>query len=100
MKGDTMKINIMDYKGETREIEIEDFDNVDLMYIEVISGDEVLTVAYKDGTIQGFDSSNDRMINYYDETYYIYKFDNEKNAIDDPNFLNRKNSYEYPYFHK
>lgn len=88
------KIYILDYEGKKTEVEIEDFDNVKRMTITVLSGDEVLDVVYKNGTTRRYDSSDCRWYSYYDCEYDIYEYDETENPIDDPEWLNRKKSYD------
>ena len=39
----------------------------------VITGDEILAVTYADGTEEIFDSSTDRLVDFYDGTYDVKK---------------------------
>ena len=50
------KLTIYDYQGTPVEIEIKDFEEVILAYCEVISGDEILTIIYKNGSKATFDA--------------------------------------------
>ena len=59
-----MKVIIRDFRGNPREIEItKEFKRA---YITILSGDEILTVCYKDGTEEKFDSCDDRLADYYE----------------------------------
>ena len=60
------QIKIYDYAGEPTEVVIKDFENVVYIECEVLSGDEVLTVVYKNGDKKIFDSSSCRMVDYND----------------------------------
>ena len=61
------KLTIYNYQDKPVEIEIPNFENVAGATCEVISGDEVLTVRYKDGTEKEFDSyPGGRLHGYYD----------------------------------
>ena len=88
-----MEIKLLDWNKKETIVEIGDLDDIAKMEIDVISGDEILTVVYKDYTIRKFDSSCDRMADFYDYGYEIYDFNNSENRIDDPKFLNRTDSY-------
>lgn len=66
-----MRINIYDYCGNRRTIILRE-ELVDSLFISVISGDEELTVLYKDGRVEVFDSCLDRREDYFDGRYCIY----------------------------
>lgn len=88
-----MEIKLLDYAKNETIVEIGNLDDIAKMEIDVITGDEILTVVYKDYTIRKFDSSRDRMADFYDDGYEIYDFNKSENLIDDPKFLNRTDSY-------
>ena len=89
-----MKLTIMDYSDEKREFDIGDKEDIALITSSVISGDEVAEILYKDFTKRTFDSSDDRMMNYYDFEYELYNCQKEENLINDPSWQNRKTSYD------
>lgn len=89
-------IEIMDYQGNKRTIDI-DMDNVGAINLEVITGDEILTVVYKDYTTERFDSSCDRRMDYYDYDYVVFNEAKGINLLEDDKWLNRKSSYDYDY---
>lgn len=60
--------------------------------IEVISGDEVAFVTYDDNTIETFDSSYCRFVDYYDYEYILYDEEQDINIYDD--WVTRRNSYD------
>ena len=62
----TKELTIYDYDQEPVKIEIPDYEKVTEVSCEVISGDEVLTVTYEDGSEVTFDSSQDRLHDYDD----------------------------------
>lgn len=66
-----MRINIYDYCSNRRTIILRE-ELVDSLFITVISGDEELTVLYKDGRVEVFDSCLDRREDYFDGRYCIY----------------------------
>ena len=78
-------LKIMDYTDcltET-EIDLDNLENVSMLNIRVLSGDEVLTAHFKDGTTKCWDSSDRRMHDFYDDDYTLYseyktKEENEK----------------------
>ena len=57
---------IYDYICTPVEIVIPNYENVVAASCEVLSGDEVLTITYKDGSQKTYDSSNCRLQGYYD----------------------------------
>ena len=89
MKGELfMKIKLLDYETKIKVVDVGDIKKIGSMYIDVISGDEVLVVVYKDYTIKEFDSSNTRCEDLREGRYLIY---NEQLGI---NFLKDKDFYD------
>lgn len=72
-----MKFNIYDYNNQPKEIDTGNKE-IDIINVTVISGDEVITIYYTDGTSESFDSSEDRRINYFDDSYIIFQKDLSK----------------------
>lgn len=66
-----MIINIVDYKDERIKVDIGDIENIDYISVDVLSGDEVITVWYKDGMFDDWDSSECRGTDYYDGEYEV-----------------------------
>ena len=92
-----MTIKLLNYLGEPVEIDIGDFNNVARMTMDVVTGDEVLKVVYKNYDFKIFDSSdgNDRRtVDVHDDEYEVYRFDTPGlNILDDEKFMNRTSSY-------
>ena len=89
MKGELiMKIKLLDYETKTKVVDVGDIKEIGSIYIDVISGDEVLVVVYKDYTIKTFDSSNTRCEDRHEGRYLIY---NEQLGI---NLLKDKDFYD------
>ena len=65
------KVRIFDYKDTPMEITIKDFENVKEFIFEIISGDGILTVIYNDDSLERFDSSNNRLMNFYDGLWVV-----------------------------
>lgn len=67
-----MKFNIYDYDNKPKEI---DTGNKEINFINVIilTGDEVITIYYSDGTFENYDSSEDRITDYFDDSYVVSK---------------------------
>lgn len=90
-------IEIMNYEDIKVPVKIENFDNVVRLTIEVVSGDEVLHILYKDYTQQEYDSCymlHDFRINdFYDYKCVIY--DITKNIDYINSWSKRKSSYNY-----
>lgn len=91
------EIEIMDYRSIKVPVKIENFDNVVKLTIEVISGDEILHILYKDYTQEEYDSCymlhNFRIQGFYDDEYIIY--DTTKNIDYINSWSKRKSSYDY-----
>ena len=68
------KVYLLDYKSEQHEYTIKDFEKVKEAYIEIISGDWVLTVVKNDNTKEIYDTGDycgGRYIDFYDGIYDI-----------------------------
>lgn len=65
-----MKITLYDYSSHPKICEIKD-KPIQSFVVEVISGDETVTVLYEDGTDDYFDSRDDRFIDYRDGWYFV-----------------------------
>ena len=90
-----MKIKLLDCEDKISFVDVGDIKEIGSMYIEVLSGDEVLVVLYKDYTIKKFDSSNTRCEDSHEGGYSIYNEQIGINLLKDEDFLNRKDSYDY-----
>ena len=87
-----MKIKLLDYESNEYELDVDE-ENLDHLEVEVISGDEILSIYLKDGSIETYDAADYlgqmRMMNFYDGWYEVYPEDIEK-------WMNRKDSYDWP----
>ena len=90
-----MKIRLLDYENKISFVDVGDIKEIGSMYIEVLSGDEVLYVIYKDYTVKEFDSSDTRCEDSHEGGYSIYNEQIGINLLKDEDFLNRKDSYDY-----
>lgn len=88
-----MLLKLLDYEGKTKEFEIGKMEDIAVIGIDVITGDEVAKVVYKDYTTGEFDSGTHRLADYFDDSYEIYRFDKKNNLINKPKFKERKESY-------
>ena len=90
-------IKIMNYQNKKVNVKIKDFENVVRLRIEVVSGDEILHVLYKDYSVQKYDSAYlldiGRIMDYHDDLYIIY--DITKNIDFIKSWNKRTNSYDY-----
>lgn len=85
---------LYDYRGGRYEADV-DLDNpsIELAILNVISGDEVLTVFYEDGTIASFDAdTNYRIHDYHDASYVLVS--NGRWQVDRDGFYARRHSYD------
>lgn len=87
------KLVLMDWASNEVEtpIDLDDLSEIKQIEIRVISGDEVAIVHWKDGKTSAYDSSNCRMIDFFDYKYILWC--KGKFAIDKEIFLKRKNTY-------
>jgi len=89
-----MRIKLLDYSNKKITVDIGKKENVATIDITVMSGDEIANVTYKDYSRAIFDSSNDRIMDYFDDSYRVYDFQKTDNLIDNPKWLQRKSSYD------
>jgi len=61
-----MKIQIKDYSGDTKVVDLGE-SKIKTATLTVLSGDEVLTVDYDNGRRAEFDSSDDRIMDFFDD---------------------------------
>ena len=60
---------IRDYKGKPKKITISNYENVKVILYEKISGDQILTITYKNGEVKTFDScGNGRYLDFHDDS--------------------------------
>ncbi len=102
-----MKLKLLDYENRPTEFEIGDLDEIMVISIRIISGDEVATVYYKDKAMKIFDPNDHKTINVdrtitMDQTsnndygvYFIYFMGCDNNLIDSPLWMYRTSSYDY-----
>ena len=75
-------------------VDLENLDDILRIDIEVLSGDEIARIIYKNGDMKEFDSNKERTMDFEDNEYCIYQ-EGVKNEIDD--WLKRGNSYDYKF---
>ena len=88
-----MKVKLLDWRGESTEVEIGDLDTIDCVVLEVVSGDETLSVLYKNGGQEFFDSSSSRIHSDFDGSYFIYA-DGITNTLTSERFVNRTTAWD------
>ena len=91
-----MTIEILDYKNRKKEVDVGELKDIRKMTVDVVTGDEILNVTYKDGSEKRFDSSENRYKNFYDGDYELYNTETEPeiNELENPEWLERTN-YSY-----
>lgn len=85
---------IRDWEDNPTTVTIEDFETVGKIYIEVLTGDEILHVIRKDFSEDVYDSSDCRNRDYADGCYEVYWPEREINLLDNPKWSECENSYE------
>ena len=65
-----MNTTIYDYANNAVKIELSD-NKIICINVVVVSGDEVISVVFEDGTVRYFDASNSRCINFCDGFYTV-----------------------------
>lgn len=89
-----MVVSLMNYEDEKMVFEIGDIDDIYLVTIDVISGDEIMTVIHKNGRTERFDSCQDgRTMDFHDCSYIAY-MPGVRNAFSNKEWINRKSSYD------
>ena len=85
---------IYDYSDTPHEFDVDlDDERITVARLEVVSGDEVLEVIYKDGDISRFDSCYwYRFMDFHDAMYVLVV--DGKWVVDKERFLARKGSYD------
>ena len=91
-----MEITLFDYDENVKTFDIGELNDIRMINIMILSGDEVASAYYKDGSTARFDSSNVRMIDYYDGEYCIYDIADDTNVIDA--WKERKDSYDHSWW--
>ena len=91
-----MIIKLFNYDGEEKQFEIGDINNIGRMFIEVISGDEVLNVIQKDYSINRYDSSESRCEDFCDGGYDVFYPKENINLLESKEFIDR-GSYKFLY---
>lgn len=84
-----MNLDLFDYRGRRVIYEIGERETIERIHITVITGDEIAAVFYKDGSKATFDSGDNRIMNFYDDSYEIYNCESDDNLIDKEEFRNR-----------
>ena len=85
-------LEIMNYQGKKvkTKINLDKLDEIFMIIISICSGDEMAKVFYKNGTIETYDSSDDRVMDFDDGEYVL--FSPTENHIKE--FKNRTTTYD------
>ena len=92
-----MNVKLLDYAGCSVIVDVGDIEFIERMVIKVITGDEILTVTYKDGMEYEYDSSDCRNLDFFDDEYEIYNVETGVTEFDNGEFMNRNTSYWRKY---
>lgn len=95
-----MILKLLDYNSDEVEFEIGELEDIASIDIQVVSGDEIATVFYKNGSSDSFDSSTDRWMDFDDDNYTLYDADAGINRMVDTRWLARSSSYDIPDFNE
>ncbi len=91
-----MTLQIMNYCNDKIDVDVGELDDISTISILVLSGDEIITVKKKNGSMIEEDSDRHlRTVNFYDGEYIIYDPSNGVNVLDE--WAKRKNSYDFEY---
>ena len=64
-------VKLLDYQDNEKTFIIKNFENVKEFVFQILSGDGILEVVYNDNHAETFDSSNDRVLDFYDGMWFI-----------------------------
>lgn len=89
-------IKIIDWQGNVTTLENIDLNSDDILSaaIDVVTGDEILTIIDKTGHIMKYDSSSSRNRDYADGGYYIKENGIVKGFVTSEDWLNATSSYD------
>ena len=92
-----MIIKLLDYADNETLVDIGNLNDIAKMRIDIITGDEILNVVYKDYREVRFDAGKNRSMDFHDWSYeiYDYRLSKEANLLFDTYWLSRKDSYHY-----
>ena len=78
-----LRIKIYDYEDEIVEVEIpvQSIEEIVLVHVRIISGDEVGCIKLKSGKVINFDACKTRIFNSYDGDYVLHTFEQIKNWV-------------------
>lgn len=65
-----MHMRIYDYKNQAKDIKLPDKE-IHMISVIVLSGDEIVTVRFADGSFEKHDSSDCRIESYFDGSYDV-----------------------------
>lgn len=87
-------MKLYDFEGESQDFDVDlDDENVAAAILQVVSGDEILDVVYKDGEVRTFDADTHfRITDFLDATYILVL--NGEWQVNRDKFLARKGSYD------
>lgn len=87
-------LEIMDWDNNrtTTDIDLDDLSQISRIEILVLTGDEIATIHYKDGTEKEYDSSKGRLRDFYDGHIVIYDEAIELDRLEE--FQKRRTSYD------
>lgn len=88
-----MKVKLLDWCDRATEVEIGDLDTISCVLLAIFSGDETLSVLYKNGEEKFFDSSSDRFHSDFEGFYFIYA-DGVINTLTSERFVNRTKTWD------
>ena len=94
-----MRVKILDYKNNETAVNIGNLDEIYLVIMQVITGDEELIVIYNDGSMKHFDSCSELKEEHIDE-YYIVYMPYIRNFLTDENWINRKSSDDLDFMQR
>ena len=88
-----MKLRLLDYSGKSTEFEIGPLSDITTIYLDIVTGDEIAHITFKNGQTRSYDTGIDRFFDCYDDSYIVYDSQASINLFEDERWMNRKDSY-------
>ena len=87
-------IEIMEFDDEKHKIELDNFEDIIRITVEVITGDEILHILRKDYSDEHYECSDCRLCDFNDGSYVIYDTIQNIDVIEQ--WSKRTSSYDTP----
>ena len=90
-----LDLKLLNWEDAPTIFSVRDLEYIRKIVIDVITGDEVARIYYRDGSTEVLDSSDRRFMDFHDTSYVLYDERTEGGLLFDKKWLDRKSSYWY-----